>query len=235
MFALLISVLTLHHVHAACNVTELCPATNETVQNEIVNLHNHFRRNVSPNATNMLKMNYSDEVAVSAQAWVDRCILAHGAPSTRTLKGYELGENLFYSSKPLSWTDVITAWHNEESKFTYPLGDWKTTGHYTQVVWNSSYRVGCGMTYCTNDDVYFYACHYYRAGNFRGWPPYKNGESCASCPDDCEDKLCTNPCPYINHFLNCPNMKKTTGCGNKWVSAWCPASCKCPTEIIPIG
>lgn len=44
-----------------------------------------------------------------------------------------MGENLFYSSAPMSWTDVITAWHNEVALFKYPKGDWKATGHYTQV------------------------------------------------------------------------------------------------------
>ncbi|TMS10383.1 Cysteine-rich secretory protein 2 [Larimichthys crocea] len=109
-------------------------------------------------------LNYSEEVAVSAQAWVDKCILSHGAPSTRMLDGYELGENLFYSNSPKSWTDVINAWNSEGSYFIYPNGstNGKAVGHYTQLVWNSSYRVGCGVTLCPND-VYFYGCHYYRA------------------------------------------------------------------------
>lgn len=34
-----------------------------------------------------LLQSYNEEVAVSAQAWVDKCILAHGAPSTRMLNG----------------------------------------------------------------------------------------------------------------------------------------------------
>ncbi|KAF0031783.1 hypothetical protein F2P81_016338 [Scophthalmus maximus] len=78
--------------------------------------------------------------------------------------GYELGENLFYSSSPYPWTDVVGAWHSEVSHYLYPNGSTNggTIGHYTQVVWNSSYRVGCGMTLCPNN-IYFYGCHYYRA------------------------------------------------------------------------
>lgn len=104
-------------------------------------------------------------------------------------------------------------------------------------------------------------------GNFKGWIPYKAGASCASCPDNCEDKLCSklqirfmlqrtlstkvkkdnkltsflflftsaNPCPYINKFLNCPALKSIIGCSNSLINAWCPASCKCPTEIIPVA
>ncbi|XP_037640028.1 cysteine-rich venom protein isoform X1 [Sebastes umbrosus] len=234
MFAFLICILTLQQVHSACVVQDIC-TENKTVQAEIIDHHNAFRRAVQPTASDMLIMSYSEEVAASAQAWVDKCILAHGSPSTRMLDGYELGENLFYSSSPTLWKDVVNAWHSEVSRYLYPKGsrNGQETGHYTQVIWNSSYKVGCGVTLCPNN-VYFYGCHYYRAGNFKGWPPYKLGSPCASCPDHCEDKLCTNPCPYINKFINCPAMKDTTGCGNKYVYGWCPASCKCTDEIIPI-
>ncbi|XP_008279394.1 cysteine-rich venom protein [Stegastes partitus] len=234
MLGILICILAVHQVHAACNLQDICP-NNTAAQSDIVNTHNGFRRAVQPTASNMLRMNYSEEVAASAQAWIDKCELAHGAPSTRMLNGYELGENLFYSSALTSWTDVIQAWHNEVSHYTYPTGssNGETVGHYTQVVWNSSYKVGCGATLCPNG-IYFYGCHYYRAGNFEPYEPYKAGPSCGSCPDACDDKLCTNPCPYINKYINCPAMKNTTGCSNKYVAAWCPASCKCTTEIIPI-
>ncbi|XP_063735968.1 cysteine-rich venom protein pseudecin [Eleginops maclovinus] len=184
----------------------------------------------------MLQMSYDDQVAASAQAWVDQCDLAHGAPSTRMINGYELGENLYYASKPYPWTDVIKAWHSEVSRYLYPHGstNGKTVGHYTQVVWSSSYKIGCGVKLCRNS-IYFYACHYYRAGNFRTWSPYKEGPTCDSCPNDCVDKLCTNPCPFINKYINCPTLKKLFGCTNVLVKAWCPAACECTTEIIPIA
>ncbi|KAM4581428.1 cysteine-rich venom protein isoform 2-T2 [Odontesthes bonariensis] len=234
MFAVLICALALHGVHTSCVVVNICPQ-NTTVQAEIVDVHNAFRRAVEPSAADMLMMTYSEELAVTAQAWVDKCILSHGPPTTRLLSGYELGENLFYSSSSYSWTTVVKAWHSEMSRYFYPNGstNGKSIGHYTQVVWNSSYKVGCGAALCPNN-IYFYGCHYYRAGNFKGWPPYKVGTPCASCPDDCVDKLCTNPCPYINSFINCPTLKTLFGCKLSLVSEWCPASCKCTTEIIPI-
>lgn len=49
--------------------------------------------------------------------------------------GYELGENLFYSSSPYPWTAVVNAWHSEVANYLYPNGSTnaKTVGHYTQV------------------------------------------------------------------------------------------------------
>uniref|UniRef100_A0A667X6V6 Cysteine-rich venom protein-like n=1 Tax=Myripristis murdjan TaxID=586833 RepID=A0A667X6V6_9TELE len=120
--------------------------------------------------------------------------------------------------------------------YQYPNGstNGKAIGHYTQVVWYSSYKVGCGAKLCPGN-IYFYGCHYYRAGNFRTVAPYKAGPPCASCPNSCENKLCNNPCPYINRFRNCPALKKQHGCSNTLVYAWCPAECKCNNEIIAVG
>ncbi|KAK0140485.1 Cysteine-rich venom protein ENH1 [Merluccius polli] len=244
---------------------ELC-VHDTAIQTQITEKHNAFRRAVQPPAADMLKMNWSDALAASAQAWLDQCVSNHGPASSRTINGYEMGENLFQSASPVNWDSVITAWHNEVRNYKYPEGsvNGKAVGHYTQVVWNSSYQVGCGVAKCGS--VYLYGCHYYRAGNFVGWPPYKLGPSCSSCPNNCEDKLCSkyhiqynfkvlsysqsvivlychpsllslfpaNPCPYINRYLNCPALKQQAGCGNSFVSAWCPAECKCSDKIIPI-
>ncbi|XP_056457966.1 cysteine-rich venom protein [Gadus chalcogrammus] len=216
-----------------CTFAGICP-TDPAIENQIVDAHNAFRRAVQPSAANMLKMIWSNDVAALSQAWLDHCMLKHGPPSSRMLNGYELGENLFYSTSALDWATVITAWHNEVQHYTYPNGsrNGESVGHYTQVVWNSSWQVGCGITKCGSK--YFYGCQYYRAGNYVGWPPYKEGTACDSCPNNCEDKLCTNPCQYINRFLNCPALKKEAGCGNHWVNLWCLAECKCPNEIIPV-
>uniref|UniRef100_A0A672SYI8 Cysteine-rich venom protein ENH1-like n=1 Tax=Sinocyclocheilus grahami TaxID=75366 RepID=A0A672SYI8_SINGR len=244
MFAVTVCFLGLLHMNAACSLVSLILihffydtynrffAMNLTsVQQEIEDVHNAYRRAVEPAASNMLKMSWSDAVARSAQGWIDQCNMTHGPPSSR----YEMGENLFKASAVYSWTDVINAWHSEVNYYEYPIGstNGQSIGHYTQVVWYSSYEVGCAVAQCGS--FYFYGCHYYRAGNFRGVPPYSLGDPCAACPDDCEDDLCTNPCPYINTFTNCDELKEMATCDNSVVSQWCPASCQCEDKIIPIA
>lgn len=52
-----------------------------------------------------------------------------------------MGENLFRSSSPYSWTDVISAWHGEVKNFLYPNTSKKgSIGHYTQVT--AAHRYG---------------------------------------------------------------------------------------------
>ncbi|XP_056619144.1 cysteine-rich venom protein ENH1 [Triplophysa dalaica] len=218
----------------SCIITDVSTSL-ASVQQEIVDVHNAFRRAVEPTASNMLKMSWSDTAAQSAEGWISQCNMTHGPPSSRTIDGYELGENLFKASAVYQWSDAVSAWHSEVKNYEYPIGstNGESIGHYTQVVWYSSYEVGCAVAQCGS--YYFYGCHYFRAGNFKGVPPYSLGAPCAACPNNCEDNLCTNPCPYINQYINCDALKEEATCDNYYVNKWCPASCQCESKIIPIA
>jgi pathogenesis-related protein 1 len=45
-------------------------------------------------------------------------------------------------------------------------------GHYTQVVWRASVKIGCGVTSCSNGTRTEVICNYAPAGNFVGMNPY---------------------------------------------------------------
>ncbi|XP_033619234.1 cysteine-rich secretory protein 3 isoform X2 [Fukomys damarensis] len=166
------------------------------VQREIVNKHNELRRAVSPSASDMLKMEWSSAAARKAQVWADQCKYRHSRNEDRKLD-VSCGENLFMSSAPYSWSSAIQLWYDEEENFIFNVGP-KTPsaviGHYTQVVWYSSSRVGCGIAHCPRNPVlkYYMVCQYCPAGNYvaRRYAPYKQGAPCASCPGHCEDGLC---------------------------------------------
>jgi hypothetical protein len=49
-------------------------------------------------------------------------------------------------------TKAIDGWAAEESKYDYAEGEFsEATGHFTQLVWESTKRVGCGAVNCDND------------------------------------------------------------------------------------
>ncbi|XP_021108243.1 cysteine-rich secretory protein 3-like isoform X2 [Heterocephalus glaber] len=179
------------------------------VQKEIVNKHNELRRAVSPSASDMLKMEWSRAAAKKAQAWADQCQYRHSRKEDRKLN-VGCGENLFMSSAPFSWSSAIQGWYDERRNFIFNVGP-KTPdaviGHYTQVVWYSSSRVGCGIAHCPRNPVfkYYMVCHYCPAGNYvaRRYAPYKQGPHCASCPDHCEDRLCSFPQNQNFKFHKC--------------------------------
>uniref|UniRef100_A0A8C8RZF0 ShKT domain-containing protein n=1 Tax=Pelusios castaneus TaxID=367368 RepID=A0A8C8RZF0_9SAUR len=208
---------------------------NPARQMEIVNKHNALRRGVMPTASNMLRMEWNPAAARNAQNWANRCILSHSPPGIR--KTSNCGENLFMSTAPRSWSDAIQAWYSEERDFQYGVGATRpgaAIGHYTQVVWYNSYRIGCAIAFCPQRFYkYFYVCHYCPPGNYPNLmkTPYKSGATCGDCPNACDRGLCTNPCKYVDAYSNCPALKMFLGCEHPMVKKNCPASCRCTTEI----
>ncbi|NXJ91849.1 CRIS2 protein, partial [Corythaixoides concolor] len=206
-------------------------------QNLIVDRHNTLRRGVRPTASNMLRMEWCPLAAKNAQKWANQCFLSH-SPANMRRTTVQCGENLFMSSAPFSWSDVIQAWYNEVKDFQYGTGA-KTPGavigHYTQLIWYNSYQVGCAVAYCPRNQFnYFYVCQYCPPGNngMQLAAPYRSGPRCADCPGHCDRGLCTNPCKHRDVFETCKNLKILFSCDHSMVKQKCPATCRCTTEII---
>jgi hypothetical protein len=70
------------------------------------------------------------------------------------------------------------------------------SGHYTQLVWATTRKVGCGYTAYTKDTTYrrLYVCNYLTAGNLLNSPVYLAGSRpCSNCPAThpaCNNGLC---------------------------------------------
>ncbi|KAL5228512.1 hypothetical protein ABZP36_016777 [Zizania latifolia] len=88
-----------------------------------------------------------------------------------------LGENLFWGSAGKSWTaaDAVQSWVGEKNDYNYATNSCsqgKVCGHYTQVVWRASTRIGCARVVCNNNLGVFITCNYKPAGNIIGQKPY---------------------------------------------------------------
>ncbi|XP_032832637.2 cysteine-rich venom protein-like [Petromyzon marinus] len=245
-----LAVVFMASVVAATSVDDwkLLDTTLPANQEVIVNVHNELRRNVAPTASNMLKMAYNEQAAGNSRLSAAACSSTHSARSARTWKTpqaeWDCGENIFMSSNPRSWDEVVHSWYDEVTSPGFQYGKGATgpgaVGHYTQVVWYKSHQVGCAVNYCPNhpgDLKYFYVCQYCPTGNLdtRINKPYDLGTPCQACPHSCDNNLCTNPCPYADKYNNCRQLFNTYGCGNNsggtFVQSNCPATCKCRTEV----
>ncbi|CAL4885681.1 unnamed protein product [Urochloa decumbens] len=85
------------------------------------------------------------------------------------------GENLFWGSGT-GWApaQAVGAWLSERPRYDY----WSNScyggmcGHYTQIVWRNTRRVGCAMVTCYNGRGTFITCNYDPPGNYVGVRPY---------------------------------------------------------------
>lgn len=86
------------------------------------------------------------------------------------------GENLWMGTRGAFSVDaMMRAWLAEGRSFRagiFPVvsrtGDWQDVGHYTQMVWPSTRKVGCALA--TNATADYLVCHYWPAGNVVGVP-----------------------------------------------------------------
>ncbi|WP_438015628.1 CAP domain-containing protein [Sorangium sp. So ce315] len=134
--------------------------------------HNSARAAVEPPADPpMSGLSWSPGIAAAAQAYAERCQFVHSESS--------YGENLYASSGPSTPEDVVATWVEESANYDLAANACSSTcGHYTQVVWAESLRLGCGVADCTTGSPFgggswqLWVCNYDPPGNFIGERPY---------------------------------------------------------------
>lgn len=185
-------------------------AITQVDKEDILQLHNHLRGQVSPSSSNMEYMEWDTELEQSAERWAKQCIWDHG-PS-HLLKS--IGQNLaVHTGRYVSPAAQVQTWYDEAKDYTYPYPHecrpWcpeRCSGtmctHYTQLVWATTNRVGCAVHVCPRMNVWgsiwqnavYLVCNYSPKGNWIGDAPYKPGRPCSECPPSyggrCRDNLC---------------------------------------------
>ncbi|XP_010525741.1 PREDICTED: pathogenesis-related protein PR-1 [Tarenaya hassleriana] len=87
------------------------------------------------------------------------------------------GENLFWGSGK-NWSPVQAAngWLSEARNYNYNdnacNGGERMCGHYTQIMWRETRRIGCARVLCDGGLGVFIICNYDPPGNFLGRRPY---------------------------------------------------------------
>ncbi|XP_044311451.1 glioma pathogenesis-related protein 1-like [Varanus komodoensis] len=172
---------------------------------DCVDNHNDFRSKVNPSASNMHRMTWDPALAKTAKAWAKKCHFDHNIYLKIPKKVHPtftpVGENIWIGSVPLfSVKGAITSWYDEVNHYTFQNRACSAVcGHYTQVVWATSYKVGCAVIYCSkitgsrsvSSGAYF-LCNYGPAGNYP-MHPYKTGNPCSECRGEkCVNNLCEN-------------------------------------------
>jgi pathogenesis-related protein 1 len=149
---------------------------------EFIQSHNHWRAKVGVNE----KLAHSMELQTSAQNWANylmknnHCQMKHSEPHGK------YGENIYWASA-LNWSDghnelqkispqnVVDSWGSEVAHYNYKSNSClpgKMCGHYTQMVWRDTKKVGCAVAVCENAQQQIWVCQYQPAGNWIGRFPY---------------------------------------------------------------
>ena len=150
----------------------------------MVAAHNSVRA-AAPSASPALPpMTWDATLAAFAQTYASTCPAGHNP--NRTVEGQTAGENMYFTSRtnPVAPAQVVQGWASEQANYAYPANTCGgaaytsatfscTTcpecGHYTQIVWRTTIKVGCGVaTTCSGSFPQVWVCDYLPAGNMVG-------------------------------------------------------------------
>lgn len=167
----------------------------------LVQAHNEVRQRVAQAETVRLggtvsipPVSWDASLATTAQQWAD-LLIAQAPPkichrcgdnpcdppliANQCVPG--MGENLFMvwstGAPDISGATAVKSWADEEQFYNYDLNTCapnEQCGHYTQIVWADTQRVGCGRAGRPADgrNYVIWACNYGPPGNIRGQKPY---------------------------------------------------------------
>ncbi|CAM1298014.1 PRY1 (predicted) [Pycnogonum litorale] len=144
-------------------------------------------------ASTIPDLKWNSDLAVLAQAHSKKCKFEHSTGNSLPDFSY-IGENLYTSSGSDScdtlpdWSNAVAPWYSEIDDFasqdqicnvgrTYVHQSSPALGHFTQIIWQKTTDIGCGIAACDGGSIII-TCNYGPGGNFGNQPVYEFG----TCP-----------------------------------------------------
>jgi hypothetical protein len=121
-------------------------------------------------------LQWDDSLAADAKIWADALAATNSfvhSPADPSDPEVE-GENLWAGTRG-AWSpeEMVGLWIAEKRDYTpgvFPAvsrsGDYEQVGHYTQVIWRNTRRVGCALASGAREDIL--VCRYSEGGNVIG-------------------------------------------------------------------
>jgi hypothetical protein len=131
-------------------------------------------------ALGIAPLGWDEALAADAEVWAQKLTrvgrLVHSSDSPANPDPQ--GENLWAGTRGYYGPEqMVGLWAAEKRNFrpgVFPTnsrtGDLEDIGHYTQLVWRSTRKVGCAVAHGRDDD--FLVCRYSEGGNVIGEVPY---------------------------------------------------------------
>ena len=124
-------------------------------------------------------LTWDPALAAIAKAWGSQCkssggaLIDHNAGRSDGYGSY-VGENIYASSGSANGPGAVSSWMSEKKNYDYAKNSCSgVCGHYTQVVWKKTTKLGCALVNCPN--LRFPStiiCDYAPGGNMNGERPY---------------------------------------------------------------
>ena len=160
-----------------CALGASAPATatiaSQDVRDKLLDAHNRER-----SVYGVPSLEWSDDLARRAAVWAETLAklgyIAHASAEQRASEG----ENIWVGTAGnYRIEDMVDCWAGERRMFRpgrFPgnstTGNWADVGHFTQIVWKRTTRVGCATASARGAE--YLVCRYDTAGNVVGEMPF---------------------------------------------------------------
>ncbi|CRK14666.1 hypothetical protein BN1708_011191 [Verticillium longisporum] len=137
----------------------------------ILTTHNQYRRQHQGARLNWgVDLTWDATLASAAKKYLDSKGTGKNQCPPFDHSGGQYGENLAIGyGTP---TAAAKAWGDERAKYDFQEGVYfPATGHFTQMVWRDTQKIGCARKYCTSGASikgWYLACEYFPRGNIIG-------------------------------------------------------------------
>lgn len=154
--------------------TDATPAGEPEALEGILAAHNEVRA-----SKGLDPLTWNGDLAALAQGWAEQCVdenepigLIDNNPDRNDGFGGPVGENIFGGTDAATGPAAVEYWASQEVNYDYETDQCDgSCGAYTQVVWDTTTRVGCGVHDCPELGFgYSIVCNYTPAGNTGGRP-----------------------------------------------------------------
>ncbi|CAF1443647.1 unnamed protein product [Rotaria sordida] len=134
-------------------------------QNEMLAAHNSYR---ARHCAQPLQLD--DILSRSAQDYAQKLASANQFSHSGTPG---VGENLYMAwssaTSKINGATAVTSWYNEIKDYNFNNGGFSMkTGHFTQVVWRSTKKLGVGVAYGDGGRSIYVVAQYSPPGNYQG-------------------------------------------------------------------
>ncbi|XP_060201883.1 pathogenesis-related protein PR-1-like, partial [Lycium barbarum] len=159
--------------------SEATPPIFDWVEEEFLKAHNNPTKSVG-----VLPLEWNAKLAAYAYDWATQrkedCDHMHHSSGP-------YGENIFRQQyKDSTPAAVVQKWYDEKKNFDelnnfckcQPKTAGCQYGHYLNVLWKTTTKVGCsGTNYCDDQKGVYYVCSYDPIGNYKGVHPLNPGDN----------------------------------------------------------
>ena len=133
------------------------------IAREMLKVHNAIRAEKK-----LPPLEWSGELAAYSQKWADT-LLAKNRTAHNPSTPY--GENILVTGVGSAPSMIVNDWASESHDYSYTSNACSSDcGHYTQIVWRSTRRLGCAVARGSQREIW--VCSYDPPGNYWGEWPY---------------------------------------------------------------